>query len=108
MSGCNSELVRLFTRRSRIRQRIVISELDKHDLFLYKKQVWRSLGKLLPESHSVTAQRVAVNQHGCEVCLENADFTEHLLVEPYKGDVPSIKQGAEHHSYSEYYLSKQK
>lgn len=107
MTG-NSELLSELLKGKRIRQRIVITGLTKHDLFLYRKQVWRSLGKLRPESHSVTAQRVAVNQYGCEVCLQNADFTEHLLVEPYKGDVPSIKQGVERYEYSQYELTKWK
>lgn len=107
MTG-NSKLLNELLKGKRIRQRIVISELAKHDLFLYRKQVWRSLSKLRPESHSITAQRIAVNQHGCEVCLENADFNEHLLVEPYKGDVPKIEQGVERYSYSEYELTKWK
>lgn len=90
----------------RIRQRIVLSELSKHALFLYKNQVWRVLGKLVPDRHSVTAQRVAINQHGAEVCLKNADFTEHLLVEPYDGTPPSIEEDYTYNPYSEYELLK--
>lgn len=90
----------------RIRQRIVLSELSKHTLFLYRNQVWRVLGKLIPDSHSVTVQKVAINQHGAEVCLENADFTEHLLVEPYEGTPPAIEDDYQYYSYSEYELLK--
>lgn len=89
------------------KHKVRISTIPKHGLFLHKKQVWRSLGRLSPESHSVTAQRVAVNQHGSEVCLQNADFIGRFLVEPYKGDVPIIEQGIERYPYSEYNLSKQ-
>lgn len=86
--------------------KIAISELTKYDLFLHKRQVWRTLGKLLPDSHSVTAQMVATVEDGTEVCLENADFTEHLLVEPYQGELPCYGRIYPPPSISDYERSK--
>lgn len=77
----------------RIRQRIVLSELAKDSLFIYKKQVWRSLGILVEGSHSISAQRVSVSEDGTEVVEENADFSKHLLVEPYNGNLPMKSEG---------------
>lgn len=70
-------------------KKVAIKEIPVNGLFLHRKQVWRSLGKLNPQGHSVTAQRVLRNEHDTEICMENADFTEHLLVKPYEGEVPT-------------------
>lgn len=84
--------------------KIGIKDIPVDGLFLYRKKVWRSMGKLLEGSHSVTAQRVLKNEHGTEVNMENADFTEHLLVEPYDGEVPTNRYT---HCYEKsYYQSK--
>lgn len=69
-------------------EKIPIKNIPIDGLFLYKKRVWRSLG-LDPAVRVVTAQRVLGNKEGLEVCMENADFTEHLMVEPYEGKVPA-------------------
>lgn len=79
--------------RTKPKQRIMLSELPKDSLFLYRKQVWRSMGILLKGSHSVTAQRVSVCEDGTEVVEENADFTKYLLVEPYDGKLPKKSEG---------------
>lgn len=68
--------------------KIEIKSLPEHGLFLHRNQVWRSMGKLLPESHSITAQRVVLNEEGIELNNENADFIDSLLVIPYLGEVP--------------------
>ncbi len=88
------------------RQRIMLSELPKDSLFLYKKQIWRSMGTLLKGSHSVTAQRVSVCEDGTEVVEENADFTKYLLVEPYNENLPKKSEGRK--SISDYQLRKRK
>lgn len=82
-----------FINRTKPKQRIMLSELPKDSLFLYKKQIWRSMGTLLKGSHSVTAQRVSVCEDGTEVVEENADFTKYLLVEPYNGKLPKKSKG---------------
>lgn len=86
MNEDNLELAYLMNKKSR--QRIMLSELAKDSLFLYKRQLWRSLGALIEGTHSVTAQRVSVCEDGTEVVEQNADFTKYLLVEPYKGNLP--------------------
>lgn len=68
--------------------KIEIKNLPEHGLFLHRNQVWRSMGKLIPESHSITAQRVVLNEEGIELSNENADFIDTLLVIPYFGEVP--------------------
>lgn len=73
------------------KQKVAVKDIQKYGLFLYRKQVWRSLGKLSQTSHSVTAQKVFVAKEGYEVCTENADFSEHFLVEPYGGDLEYVK-----------------
>lgn len=92
MNGDISKITELINGK-RIRQRIVLSELAKDSLFLYKKQVWRSLGTLVEGSYSVSAQRVSVSEDGTEVVEENADFSKHLLVEPYNGNLPKKSEG---------------
>lgn len=70
MSGDILDLMYLINKKSR--QRIMLSELAKDSLFLYKRQVWRSLGILIEGHHSVTAQRVSVCEDGTEVVEQNA------------------------------------
>jgi len=93
---------RRWTLNSRPKVEIITIPVD--GLFLYRNKVWRSLGKLVETSHSVTAQRVLKNEHGTEVNMENADFTEHLLVEPYDGEVPTNRYT--HGCSMSYYQSK--
>lgn len=102
MNEDNLELAYLMNKKSR--QRIMLSELAKDSLFLYKRQVWRSLGALIEGTHSVTAQRVSVCEDGTEVVEQNADFTKYLLVEPYKGNLPKKSKGRK--SISDYQLRK--
>lgn len=91
MNEDNLELAYLMNKKSK--QRIMLSELAKDSLFLYKRQVWRSLGALIEGTHSVTAQRVSVCEDGTEVVEQNADFTKYLLVEPYNGNLPKKSKG---------------
>lgn len=93
-----------FINSKKHKQRIMLSELAKDSLFLYKKQVWRSMGTLSKGSHSVTAQRVSVCEDSTEVVEENADFTKYLLVEPYNGKLPKKSEGRK--SISDYQLRK--
>ena len=93
MSEDTLDFMYLINKKSR--QRIMLSELPKDSLFLYKKQIWRSMGTLLKGSHSVTAQRVSVCEDGTEVVEENADFTKYLLVEPYNGKLPKKSRSEE-------------
>ena len=86
MNEDNLELAYLMNKKSK--QRIMLSELAKDSLFLYKRQVWRSLGVQIEGHHSVTAQRVSICEDGTEVVEQNADFTKYLLVEPYNGNLP--------------------
>lgn len=86
MNEDNLELAYLMNKKSK--QRIMLSELAKDSLFLYKRQVWRSLGVQIEGHNSVTAQRVSVCEDGTEVVEQNADFTKYLLVEPYNGNLP--------------------
>ena len=82
-------------------QKVEIKDIPKYSLFIYRKEKWRSIGKIVEGSHSITAQKVFVNEYGSEVCVSNADFSEHLRVKPYVGDLdwlPKGKQG----SISEY------
>ena len=54
--------------------KVEVRTIPLHGLFIHRKQVWRSLGKLRAESHSTTAQKVFMNEHNTEVSTENADF----------------------------------
>lgn len=87
-----------------------IKNLLEHGLFLHRNQVWRSMGKLIPESHSVTAQRVVLNKEGIELNDENADFIDSLRVTPYNGEVPKMSkyQGRHERSWYQYCLDKLK
>lgn len=80
--------------------KIEIKNLPEHGLFLHRNQVWRSMGKLIPESHSITAQRVVLNEEGIELNNENADFIETLLVIPYFGEVPKMSEYQGRHGRS--------
>lgn len=90
--------------------KIEIKNLPVHGLFLHRNQVWRSMGKLLPESHSVTAQRVVLNEEGIELNNENADFIDSLRVTPYNGEVPKMSKytGQHERSWYQYCLDKLK
>ena len=90
--------------------KIEIKNLPKHGLFLHRNQVWRSMGKLIPESHSITAQRVVLNEEGIELNNENADFIDSLQVTPYYGEVPKMSeyQGRHGRSWYQYCLDKLK
>ena len=68
--------------------KVEVRTIPLHGLFIHRKQVWRSLGKLRAESHSTTAQKVFVNEHDTEVSTENADFIDGLKVTPYDGELP--------------------
>lgn len=87
-----------------------IKNLPEHGLFLHRNQVWRSMGKLIPESHSVIAQRVVLNEEGIELNDENADFIDSLRVTPYNGEVPKMSkyQGRHERSWYQYCLDKLK
>ena len=102
MNEDNLELAYLMNKKSR--QRIMLSELAKDSLFLYKRQVWRYLGVQIEWQHSVTAQRVIVCEDGTELVEQNADFTKYLLVEPYNGNLP--KKSEWRKSISDYKLRK--
>lgn len=56
--------------------KVEVKTIPLHGLFIHRKQVWRSLGKLRAESHSTTAQKVFMNEHDTEVSTENADFID--------------------------------
>ena len=68
--------------------KVEVKTIPLHGLFIYRKQVWRSLGKLRAESHSTSAQKVFMNEHNTEVYTENADFIDGLKVIPYEGELP--------------------
>lgn len=104
MSEDTLDFMYLINKKSR--QRIMLSELPKDSVFLYKKQIWRSMGILLKGIHSVTAQRVSVCEDGTEVVEENADFTKYLLVEPYNGKLPKKSEGRKY--ISDYQLRKER
>lgn len=73
-------------------QKVEIKDIPRYGLFIYRKEVWRSLGKLRAESHSTSAQKVFVNEHGTEVYTANADFIDGLKVTPYEGELPKISK----------------
>lgn len=58
--------------------KVEVKTIPLHGLFIHRKQVWRSLGKLRAESHSTSAQKVYMNEHNTEVYTENADFIDGL------------------------------
>ena len=71
----------------------MLYELAKDSLFLYKRQVWRSLGVQIEGQHSITAQRVSVCEDGTELVEQNADFTKYLLEEQNKKKLPKKRKG---------------
>ena len=75
--------------------KVEVKTIPLHGLFIYRKQVWRSLGKLRAESHSTSAQKVYMNEHNTEVYTENADFIDGLKVTPYNGELPKISKYAD-------------
>lgn len=75
--------------------KVEVKTIPLHGLFIHRKQVWRSLGKLRAESHSTTAQKVFMNEHNTEVSTENADFIDGLKVTPYDGELPKISKYAD-------------
>ena len=70
--------------------KVEVRTIPLHGLFIHRKHIWRSLGKLRAESHCTTAQKVYMNEHNTEVCTENADFIDGLKVTPYNGELPKI------------------
>lgn len=73
-------------------QKVEIKDIPRYGLFIYRKDVWRSLGKLRAESHSTLAQKVFINEYNTEVSTENADFIDSLKVTPYEGELPKISK----------------
>lgn len=73
-------------------QKVEIKDIPRYGLFIYRKDVWRSLGKLRAESHSTSAQKVFINEYNTEVSTENADFIDSLEVTPYEGELPKISK----------------
>lgn len=71
--------------------KIEIKDIPKGGLFIYRKEVWRSLGKLIATSHSCTAQKAFVNKWGTEIHTTNADFSDHFKVRPC-GNLPILKE----------------
>ena len=72
--------------------KVEVRTIPLYGLFIHRKQVWRSLGKLRAESHSTTAQMVFMNEHDTEVSTENADFIDGLKVTPYDGELPKYQK----------------
>lgn len=75
--------------------KVEVKTIPLHGLFIHRKQVWRSLGKLRAESHSTSAQKVYMNEYNTEVYTENADFIDGLKVVPYDGELPKISKYAD-------------
>lgn len=73
-------------------QKVEIKDIPRYGLFIYRKEVWRSLGKLRAESHSTSAQKVFMNELGTEIYTANADFIDSLKVTPYDGELPKISK----------------
>lgn len=73
-------------------QKVEIKDIPRYGLFIYRKEVWRSLGKLRAESHVTSAQKVFMNEHGTEVYTANADFIDGLKVTSYEGELPKISK----------------
>ena len=73
--------------------KVEVRTIPLHGLFIHRKQVWRSLGKLRAESHST------------EVSTENADFIDGLKVTLYDGELPKISKNVGSMSYYQYCLT---
>ena len=85
--------------------KVEVKTIPLHGLFIHRKQVWRSLGKLRAECHSTSAQKVFINEHNIEVSTENADFIDGLKVTPYDGGLPKISKYVCSISYYQYCLT---
>ena len=85
--------------------KVEVKTIPLHGLFIHRKQVWRSLGKLRAKSHSTSAQKVFMNEHNTEVYTENADFIDGLKVTPYDGELPKISKNVGGMSYYQYCLT---
>lgn len=85
--------------------KVEVKTITLHGLFIHRKQVWRSLGKLRAESHSTSAQKVFINYHNTEISTENADFIDGLKVTPYDGELPRISKNFGSISYYQYCLT---
>lgn len=84
--------------------KVEVKTIPLHGLFIHRKQVWRSLGKLRAESHSTSAQKVFMNEHNTEVSTENVDFIDGLKVTTYDGELPRISKYVGSISYYQYCL----
>ena len=77
-----------------MKTKVEVKTIPLHGLFIHRKQVWRSLGKLRAESHVTSAQKVYMNEYNTEVYTENADFIDGLKVTPYNGELSKISKYA--------------
>ena len=77
-----------------MKTKVEVKTIPLHGLFIFRKQVWRSLGKLRAESHVISAQKVYMNEYNTEVYTENADFIDGLKVTPYNGELQKISKYA--------------
>ena len=87
-----------------MKTKVEVKTIPLHGLFIHRKQVWRSLGKLRAESHVTSAQKVYMNEYNTEVYTENADFIDGLKVTPYDGELPRISKYVGSISYYQYCL----
>lgn len=64
--------------------KVQIKAIGAGGLFIHRKRLLRSMGYLVPGSHSITAERIkTIADHAhFEVYDEAADFADELLVEP--------------------------
>ena len=85
--------------------KVEVKTIPLYGLFIHRKQVWRSLGKLRAESHVTTAQKVYMNEYDTEISTENADFIDDLKVTPYDGEPPKISKNVGSRSYYQYCLT---
>ena len=66
-------------------EKVQVKEIAKGEYFVYRKELWLSLGNLVEGSHSITAGKVAENADPAERVLAYADFRDELLVYRYSG-----------------------
>lgn len=66
-------------------EKVQVKEIAKGEYFVYRKELWFSLGNLVEGSHSITAGKVAENADPAERVLAYADFRDELLVYRYTG-----------------------
>lgn len=66
-------------------EKVQVKEIAKGEYFVYRKELWFSLGNLVEGSHSITAGKVAENADPAERVLAYADFRDELLVYRYSG-----------------------